>query len=52
MELIKSGVKLTPEDVLKTVWKKILNWFWDLQFKNALAEKDGMLKELRELGSG
>ena len=29
MELIKSGVKLTPEDVLKTGWKKILGWFWD-----------------------
>ena len=52
MELIIAGVKITPEDVLKAVWKKILVWFWDLQFKNALAEKEGMLKKLRELGSG
>ena len=52
MELIVAGVKITPEDVLKAVWKKILVWFWDLQFKNALAEKEGMLKKLRELGSG
>jgi len=52
MELIKSGVKLTPEDVLKTVWKKILVWFWDLQYKNALAENESMLKKLREIGSG
>mgnify|MGYP003144264137 CR=1 FL=1 len=52
MELIKSGVKLTPEEVLKTVWKKILVWFWDLQYKNALAENEGMLKKLREIGSG
>jgi len=52
MELIKSGVKLTPEDVLKTVWKKILVWFWDLQFQNALADNEGMLRKLRELGSG
>ena len=52
MELIVAGVKITPEDVLKAVWKKILVWFWDLQFKNALAEQNGMLKKLRELGSG
>ena len=52
MELIVSGVKLTREDVLKAVWKKILVWFWDLQFQNALQEKDGMLKRLREIGSG
>jgi len=52
MELFISAVRLTPEDVMKTVWKKILVWFWDLQFQNALAEKEGMLKKLRELGSG
>ena len=52
MELIVAGVKITPEDVLKAVWKKILIWFWDLQFQNALAEKEGMLWKLRELGSG
>ena len=52
MELIKSDVKLTPEEVLKTVWKKILVWFWDLQYKNALADNESMLKKLREIGSG
>jgi len=52
MELIIAGVKITPEEVLKTVWKKILVWFWDLQFQNALEEEDGMLKRLREIGSG
>ena len=52
MELIIAGVKITPEEVLKTVWKKILVWFWDLQFQNALDEEDGMLKRLRELGTG
>ena len=48
----KNKVKITPEDVLKAVWKKILVWFWDLQFKNALADNEGMLKKLREIGSG
>jgi len=52
IELIAAGVKCTPEEVLKMVWKKILVWFWDLQFKNALAGEDEMLKKLRELGSG
>ena len=52
MELMKSAVRITPEDVLKTVWNKILMWFNDLQWQNALAEKDGMLKRLREVGTG
>ena len=52
MELIVSGVKLTSEDVLKAVWKKILVWFWDLQYSNALADDESMLKKLREIGSG
>ena len=52
MELIIAGVKITPEDVLKAVWKKILVWFWDLQYSNALADDESMLKRLREIGSG
>ena len=52
MELFISAVRITPEDVMKTVWKKILVWFWDLQYKNALAENESMLKKLREIGSG
>jgi len=52
IELIAAGVKCTPENVLKAVWKKILVWFWDLQYQNALAEKDGMLKRLAGIGSG
>ena len=52
MELMIGAVKITPEDVMKTVWKKILVWFWDLQYKNALAEKEGMLRRLSKIGSG
>ena len=52
IELIAAGVKCTPEDILKAVWKKILVWFWDLQYKNALADNESMLKKLREIGSG
>ena len=52
MELMIGAVRITPEDVMKTVWKKILVWFWDLQYKNALADDESMLKKLREIGSG
>ena len=52
MELMIGAVRITPEDVMKTVWKKILVWFYDLQYKNALAEKEGMLRRLADIGSG
>ena len=52
MELMIGAIRITSDDVMKTVWKKILVWFWDLQFQNALAEEDGMIKRLREIGSG
>lgn len=52
MSLMIGAIRVTPESVLKMVWKKILVWFWDLQFQNALQEKEGMLKRLRDIGSG
>ena len=52
MELMIGAIRITSDDVMKTVWKKILVWFWDLQYKNALAEKEGMLKRLAGIGSG
>ena len=52
MQLIVNGVRMTPENVLKAVWKKILVWFWDLQYQNALSDESSMLKRLREIGTG
>ena len=52
MELLVQAVKLTPEKVLKNIWFKIIDWFWNLQYQNALAEKESMLKELRKIGTG
>ena len=40
MELMIGAVKISSEDVMKTLWTKILVWFNDLQWKNALAEKE------------
>ena len=52
MELMISSIKLTPENILKTIWKKIILWFYDLTYQNALANtKDNMLKEIRKIGS-
>jgi len=52
MSLMIGAISVTPESVMKMVWKKILIWFWDLQYENALAENEGMLKRLRGIGSG
>ena len=51
MEIMKAQVKMTPEPVLKLIWKKIVLWFYDLTYQNAIANtKDTMLKEIRKLG--
>ena len=52
MSLMIGAISVTPESVMKMVWKKILVWFWDLQYENALAKNEGMLKRLRGIGSG
>ena len=52
MSLMIGAISVTPESVMKMVWKKILIWFWDLQYQNALEEKNGMLRRLKEIGSG
>ena len=51
MELLVQSIKLTPEKVLKDIWFKIIDWFWDLQYQNALAEKNSMMEKLRDIGS-
>ena len=52
MSLMIGAISVTPESVLKMVWKKILIWFWDLQYANALPKNECMLKKMREIGSG
>ena len=44
-------IRLTPEPILKAIWKKITLWFYDLTYTNALANpKETMFKELRKIG--
>ena len=39
MELIIAGVRITPDDVLKAVWKKFLVGFWNNNIKMELQRK-------------
>ena len=44
-------IKLTPEPILKAIWKKITLWFYDLTYQNALQDPHhDMFKELRKIG--
>jgi len=52
MRIMLAQIKLTPEPILKAIWKKITLWFYDLTYHNALANtKETMFKELRKIGS-
>jgi len=51
MRIMLAQIKLTPEPILKAIWKKITLWFYDLSYENTLANpKDTMIKELRKIG--
>ena len=49
-ELMRAQVKITPEFVLKEVWSKIIQWFYDLNWENAKQDKtDSFMKLMREM---
>ena len=51
MEIMLAQIKMTPEFILKAIWKKIILWFYDLTYANALANtKDTMIRELIKIG--
>ena len=53
LEIMKAQIKITPEGVLKMIWGKIIEWFYDLNFANALHDPtdEGMkfFKKLNEV---
>ena len=52
IKIMIAQIRLTPEPILKAIWKKITLWFYDLTYANALANtKETMFKELRKIGS-
>jgi hypothetical protein len=52
ISIMQAQIKITPEIVLKKIWKKIILWFYDLTFQNALHNDDPMMKELKRLHEG
>ena len=52
IKIMIAQIRLTPEPILRAIWKKITLWFYDLTYANALANtKEDMFKELRKLRS-
>jgi|TARA_R110002020_G_scaffold466805_1_gene689775 hypothetical protein len=52
MSIMKSQIVITPESVLKAIWGKIISWFYELNYENAIKDPtdEGMkfIKKLRE----
>ena len=52
MEIMKAQIKITPENVLKMIWGKIIEWFYELNFENALHDPTdaglNFIKKIRE----
>ena len=38
MNAVKTSVLWTDEETLKEIWSEILNWAFDLLYKNAIAQ--------------
>jgi hypothetical protein len=50
LEIMKAQIKITPEGVLKMIWGKIIQWFYDLNYENALHDPtDEMLKSFKKI---
>jgi hypothetical protein len=50
MEIMKAQIKITPESVLKMIWGKIIEWFYELNFENALHDPtDAGLKFIKKM---
>ena len=53
MEIMRAQISITPDKVLKMIWGKIINWFYDLNFENALHDPtDEMMKSFKKLREG
>jgi hypothetical protein len=51
LKLMIAQIRLTPEPILKAIWKKITLWFYDLTYQNALQDTThDMFKELKKIG--
>ena len=50
LEIMKAQIAITPEKVLKMIWGKIIEWFYELNFQNALHDPtDAGMKFIKKL---
>ena len=50
MSIMRAQISITPDKVLKMIWCKIINWFYDLNFENALHDPtDEMMKSFKKI---
>ena len=50
MSIMRAQISITPDKVLKMIWGKIINWFYDLNFENALHDPtDEMMKSFKKI---
>jgi len=48
--IMRAQVSITSEEVLKEIWGKIIQWFYDLNYNNAKADKtDKFFETIRKL---
>lgn len=48
--IMRAQVNITSEDVLKEIWGKIIEWFYELNYNNAKADKnDKFFETIRKL---
>tara|TARA_R100001086_G_scaffold158515_1_gene84936 strand:- start:141 stop:437 length:297 start_codon:yes stop_codon:yes gene_type:complete len=53
MEIMKTQIAITPETVLKMIWGKIIEWFYELNFQNALHDPtDAGMQFIKKLRDG
>jgi len=53
MEIMKAQIKVTPENVLKMIWGKIIEWFYELNYENALNDPtDAGMKFIKKMREG
>tara|TARA_R110002020_G_scaffold338857_1_gene554112 strand:- start:338 stop:649 length:312 start_codon:yes stop_codon:yes gene_type:complete len=51
IKIMIAQIRLTPEPILKAIWKKITLWFYDLTYQNALQDtQHDMFRELKKIG--
>ena len=53
MSIMRAQIAVTPESVLKMIWGKIIEWFYELNYENALHDPtDAGMKFIKKMREG